>query len=419
MPEDKPQENSTITLTLTAMAHGGQALGREGGRTVFVPYSIPGETVTAQIVQDKGRVAFARGVALVEASADRVFPICDHFGPGRCWGCQWQHIDSSVQPLIKQDVLADQLARVGGFEDADVRDIVPAPQPWGYAHAMTFYPLAQGGFGLPTADGDLTPVEMCHILHPALLDLYQRVTLEQDAVRAITLRLGSQPDDLMLILHVDNEEDVPELSADLAASVNLLLPDDEPLNLIGASHTSVRVQAHDFRITAGTAVRPNLAALPALVDRVVQALALDGGSVLDLYGGFGLFSAFIAPHAAVVTLVEAYPPAATDAEANLTAFDNVDIIEAEAADVLDQLDQAETRYAAALLDCPAAGLDLDVIDALGAGDIGRLVLIGADAAVLARDLKRLAAKGYQPGPVWPFDLHPQTYQVDAVAVLTR
>ncbi|MEO1442852.1 MAG: TRAM domain-containing protein, partial [Chloroflexota bacterium] len=101
-------ENPIIEVELETMANGGSALARHDGRVVFIPYTIPGEVVEAQIVQDRGRVAFAKGVRMLEPSADRVFPACQHFGAGKCAGCQWQHMNATAQLLIKQDVLADQ-----------------------------------------------------------------------------------------------------------------------------------------------------------------------------------------------------------------------------------------------------------------------------------------------------------------------
>ncbi|MFW5747972.1 MAG: 23S rRNA (uracil(1939)-C(5))-methyltransferase RlmD, partial [Chloroflexota bacterium] len=138
-----------------------------------------------------------------------------------------------------------------------------------------------------------------------------------------------------------------------------------------------------------------------------------------LYGGVGFFSAWIAPLVEVVTLVESYPPAATDAEENLAEFDNVDIIEGTAEDVLDALDEAETTYTAVVLDPPSEGLSLDVVDRLGESKIPRVVYVASDPATLARDAQRLARKGYRLGPVIPLDLNPQTYYVDAVALLER
>ena len=110
-------EKDLIEVELFGMAHGGSAIGRGGGKTVFIPYTLPGERVKARVTAEKGRVLFAEGVTLVEASSDRVYPECPHFGPGRCGRCQWQFIDYEAQLLLKQDVLTDQLGRVGGFDD--------------------------------------------------------------------------------------------------------------------------------------------------------------------------------------------------------------------------------------------------------------------------------------------------------------
>ena len=107
----------TFEIQMQAMANGGFALGSNNRRTTFIPYTIPGETVKAKVINQRGSVDFAEGISLVEASADRVYPRCPHFGPRKCWGCQWQHIDYQAQLLLKQDVLADQLYRVGKFED--------------------------------------------------------------------------------------------------------------------------------------------------------------------------------------------------------------------------------------------------------------------------------------------------------------
>ena len=142
----------TITLDIHDMAHGGSGVGFHQGSPVFLPYTLPGESITAEITGGRGRVLFARGLRLNAASADRAKPRCPHFGPGRCWGCQWQHIDYEAQLLLKQDVLADQLARVGGLPDALIESalqpILPAPQPWEYNHSLSLLRADSGDWGL-------------------------------------------------------------------------------------------------------------------------------------------------------------------------------------------------------------------------------------------------------------------------------
>lgn len=408
--------SDTFEIELTAMAHGGSALGRHAGKTVFVPYAIPGERVLARAVEERGRVVFAEGVTLLEASADRVYPACRHFGPGRCARCQWQHIDYAAQLLLKQDVLADQLARVGGFDDADVRPVIPAPQQWGYNYHMTMVAGADGvpGFPLTTGAGILVPDE-CHVLHPDLLLLYQSLDLQFDGLRRLTLRRGS--DGALMLVVTLADDNAPELHTDMPASVNMLLSDGEPVNLIGETHTRWTVGDRVFRATAGSAFRACVPQLAALVGQVMGALDLRGDeAVLDLYAGVGVFSAFSAPLAGLVTAVESFPPAATDAEVNLADADNVDIIEGAVEDVLPALDPV---YGAAVVDPPGEGLSVAAVDALAALNVPRLVYVGGDPATLARDAQRLARHGYALRWVQPLDLAPQTYYIEAVALLER
>lgn len=406
--------DESIELELTAMAHGGSALGRHGKRTVFVPYTIPGERVVAQITEDKGRVAFAQGVRLLQASVDRVFPECKHFGAGKCGGCQWQHIDYAAQLLLKQDVLADQLARIGGFEDADVRPVIPSPQQWGYNYHMTMIAGENGIPGFASTDHDrILTIDECLVLHPDLMALYESLELQFDGLRRLRLQLGSDGHAMLIVTMAD--DNAPELETDLPASVNMLLSDNEPVNLIGETHSRYEVLGRVLRVTAGSDFRANVAQLPAVVDAVRAALALTGSeAVLDLYGGVGLFSAFIAENAGLVTLVESYPPAATDAEENLADFDHIDIIEGAVEDVLPELDG---EYDAAIIDPPPGGLSLDVIDQLGELRPARLAYVSSDPATLARDAQRLAGHGYHLGAVQPVDLAPHTYYIDAIATL--
>ncbi len=406
-----------IEIELNAMAHGGSALGRNNGRTVFVPYAIPGERVRARVRHEKGRTVFAEGVTLLDASADRVTPRCPHFGPHQCGRCHWQHIDYPAQLLLKQDVLADQLERIGGFEDADVRAVIASPEQWGYNARMTMGVAEDGKLGF-TREGqrpsprNIFPITECHILHPDLLALKDSLDLEtMMGLQELTFQMGSDGA-LMIVIRMADDE-APELLTDLPMSVNMLLDDNQPVSLIGETHSRYSVKGRTFRTTAGSFFRPNLSQMDTLVEIVLAALDLKTDqAVLDLYAGVGLFTAFLAQQARLVTMVESYPPATADAEENLADFDNVDVIEGAVEDVLEAL---EERYDATLLDPPGDGLSVETLDGLAALGIPRLVYVSSDPATLARDGKRLAAMGYRLTYVQPLDLAPQTYYIDSVA----
>ena len=409
--------DNTFELTLNEMAHGGSAIGRHERRAIFVPYTIPGERIRARIIDDRGRFAFAEAVEILEPSPHRVTPRCPHFGPGLCGGCQLQHIDYAGQLTFKRDVVIDQLRRIGGIQNPVVHPTIPSPDEWAYRNHTTFHVDEAGSLCYVGTDSTaLIPIEVCPIIRPELLDLFHELDFEETPeINRVRLQIGSGGD-LMVILST-SDDDAPDLEVTMPVSINLLLSDNEPVNLIGASNVIYTVRGRPFRVTAGGFFQVNLPQAEALVDRVLDKLALQGTeTVLDLYAGVGLFTAFIAERASLVTSIESYPPAVTDADENLADLDNVDLIEGTVEDVLPEL--AET-YDAVVVDPPRTGLEPRVIDVLEALSPRTIVYVSCEPATLARDAKRLAAKGYRLVDVQPVDMFPQTFHIECVAHFVR
>jgi 23S rRNA (uracil1939-C5)-methyltransferase len=196
---------TSVTLTLTGIAHGGEAFGRYQGKIVFVPYTIPGETIQAEILQEKARWARARLVEILDPSPDRVQPPCPYFGPGQCGGCQWQHIDYQRQLSLKQEIVSDQLLRLAGVQQPPVMDCIALADDQGlldlgYRNHVQFTMFPNGSLGFfrdgtgrseessgdrrtkrpPTASlpnpGDIIAVERCLLLHPLLQEIHTALT---------------------------------------------------------------------------------------------------------------------------------------------------------------------------------------------------------------------------------------------------
>jgi 23S rRNA (uracil1939-C5)-methyltransferase len=406
-----------IELELTGMAHGGSALGRHNGRTIFVPYALPGERVTARITQDKGRYAYAEGVMMFNPSPDRVRPRCPHFGPGKCGGCHWQHIDYPAQLRFKEQIVRDQFARLGGLPDVRVLPIIASPDEWAYRDHVTFSLTPDGKLGFVATDNQtVIPIQECYIIRPELLDLFEQINLEDiPNLTRVRLQVGSDAADRLMLISTEDDQP-PEVEIDFPASVNFLLSDNEPFNLIGSTHVNYTIKGRTFRVTAGGFFQVNLPQAETLVDLVLEALDLRGDeSVLDLYAGVGLFTAFIAERASLVTSVESYPPAVTDADDNLHDFENIDLIEGSVEDVLFNL---EGPFDAAVVDPPRQGLDREALEALIEHKPRTIVYVSCDPATLARDAKQLVAAGYTLDAVQPVDMFPQTFHIEAVTRFT-
>jgi len=406
----------TATLRLTGMAHGGTALGRYEGRVLFVPYAIPGETVRVEIVEAHDRWARARLLEIIEPSPDRIAdPPCPHFGPSRCGGCQWQHIAYPAQLTFKQEVVRDQLQRIGKIADPPVCDVIPSPSPLGYRNQVQLRPASDGVLGFVRADNaGVQPIRTCPIMHPLLAELFEQLDLDFPDLARLTLRAGAATGDAMAILETV-EDEPPEIAVDLPLSVNFLLSDGTPVTLVGNSWIAEEVAGRLWRVSAPSFFQVNTEMAERLVQVVRDyAAPRDTETLLDLYAGAGLFGLSLASHVAQVYLVEENPYAVADALENAAGQENVTLLEGPVEEALAEWDESVDIV---VLDPPRGGCAPDVLAALSRLAPARIVYVSCDPATLARDLRRLLEGHFRLVNVQPLDMFPQTYHIECVALL--
>ena len=115
------------------VAHGGHCVARlePEGRVVFVRHALPGERVVVEVTEgtDGDRFWRADAVEVLEPSPDRVAAPCPFAGPGRCGGCDFQHVTLARQRGLKADVVREQLSRLAGLDLAVTIEEVPGEPP--------------------------------------------------------------------------------------------------------------------------------------------------------------------------------------------------------------------------------------------------------------------------------------------------
>jgi len=406
----------SIQLTLTAMAHGGSALGRHAGQVIFVPYAIPCETVRVEILESQARWAKARLLEVIEPSPHRVSPPCPYFGAGRCSGCHFQHIDYEAQAEFKQQVVADQLIRVGGLEGIRVEDIIGAAEPWSYRNQVQFSIDADGNLAFPTNDGQWLPVQECLLLDPLLDDLWSALDMEWPQLGRLSLRCGSATGDLLAIFELEDYQDF-EIEVDFPVSCTLLLADGETVVLMGVPHLMEHVDGREYRISAASPFPPNTGGAEALVALVRDYLAPQGHETLvDLGCGVGLFGLALAGDVARVVGVESRPSAAADFRANAADLGHVTLLEKPVGEALTEWEGPADLV---VLHPPRQGVGRETIEALARLAPQRIVYVSSDPATFARDARVLVEQEYRLDVVQPVDLWPQTFHVACVALLSR
>jgi 23S rRNA (uracil1939-C5)-methyltransferase len=321
------------------------------------------------------------------------------------------------QLRIKENILVDQLRRVGKIENPPVKAIHASPSPWNYRNHIQFHVSQDGQPGfLKHRSNEIVPIQECHLPEESLNKIWPQFNLEYiPGLDRVGLRSGEEGQDTLILLESQGDEPF-DFSVDLPISAVLQGPGGEII-LSGDDFTIIPVLEFPFVVSAGSFFQTNTAGAESLVTHLLDILPLDENTVcLDVYCGVGLFSAFLAPLVKKVVGIESSPSACDDFLYNLAGFENVEMYDLPAEDVLPGLDLSPDII---ILDPPRAGLSRPVLDSVALLEPELIVYISCDPATLARDIQRFEKKGFLLEESTPFDMFPQTYHIESLNLLRR
>jgi 23S rRNA (uracil1939-C5)-methyltransferase len=463
-----------MLLSIEKLIYGGDGLARTpagpDGRSmaVFVPFVLPGETVEAEIRQEKP--GFARGsvTQLIEASPDRVEARCPYFR--QCGGCHYQHIRYERQLEFKAGILRETLRRIAKIELTSEIRLHPSP-PWNYRNRTRLQVRSAPEFALgyfQFGSHKFLPVRECPISSPLLnrvmarlLDLrglncpaaVEEIELFADAADERLLAwafCGREADERDLLRWAEalqcglpeisgvtffasrrrsSERRSPERRSARERSTQERWEDDAPLDaklLAQSGAKSIRYQTigyqtneHQYQVSAGAFFQVNR----YLTDELISVVTgnAHGDVALDLYAGVGLFSVALAPSFHHILGVEASQTSHADFVQNVPA--NVKVVGARTEEYLRSVypksRPVRNRPELVVLDPPRTGAGSAVIRSLVELGAPRVRYVSCDPATLARDIAPLLAAGYHIEEAHLFDLFPGTFHIESVMLLAR
>jgi 23S rRNA (uracil1939-C5)-methyltransferase len=434
-----------MEITIEKLIYGGEGLAHHDGSTVFVPFVLPAEKVSAAPVEQKKKFIRARVERVLEPSPERATARCPHFGV--CGGCDYQHIPYDAQLKYKTEILRETLRRIGRIDWPGEISAHASP-PWAYRNRAQWKvrPLGDdgsGGMGIGYFRANSTAlcaVEDCSILSPLLLKtlLALRGAAAASALpqqlREIEAFAGANDSKLLLTASFAGfppraQELVDKLHAILPEIESILLhdPTRERMELDGPGYIETQAAGSTYRVGHFSFFQVNRFLADDLV-REVAGTDAEGGAdgegkrlALDLFAGVGLFSVPLAKRFARVVAVESNPAAARDLEANTAGqvARSGRMIEVRSADVEQFLQKLKEKPDLVVLDPPRAGLEPGVVKHLARLAPARITYVSCDPPTLARDLAAFAKSGYDVSSVHLFDLFPQTFHMEAAVGLRR
>lgn len=448
------RKNDDIQLNITGMTADGSGVGRVDGMAVFVPQTVPGESVTAHVIKVQKNYAIAKLVSVENPSPDRIEEDCE---VGRsCGGCCYRHLSYEAEKKAKYQRVVDAFRRIGGL-DVTVEPLVGAPAVNGYRNKAQ-YPVGLDQKGNPVFGfyanhtHRVVPCKHCH-LQPEFFDAIletisewmkeNRVpvydeTAHRGLVRHVYLRYAETTGEVLVLLvingkSVPHEQDLVTALREVQPSIvgiglnineldtNVVLG-NETKWLFGRNYMMDELGGIRVKISPMSFYQVNHAMAEKLYQKAAEFADADGAVLVDLYCGAGTIGLSMAQKAKQLIGVEIVPQAVEDAEFNAeeNGIHNAEFICADATEAAKQLAKRGISADVVIVDPPRKGCTPELIHTIAKEfDPKRVVYVSCDPATLARDAKLFDELGYRVQSIVPFDLFPRTLHVETVCLLTR
>ena len=394
------QTPTALTLTVGDPANGGSCVARYEGRVVFVRYALPGERVRVRLTADRGSYWHAEAVEVIEPSADRIVSLCPIAGVDGAGCCDLAFADPTAARKLKGQVVANQLARLGGQEWHGNAEPLSAAGPTGWRTRVRLAVGADGRAGFHRYHSDELVTDLCcGQLTAGLLD----------GLDSAEWAPGAQ---LVVAVDDDGERHVLQIARQ-GRRISTNVVEGKPRAVQRINGRSWRLPVTAFWQAHRDAAR----VYSSLIRNWAQPAT--GMTAWDLYGGAGVFAAVLGEAVGEpgrVLTVDTSRAASAAARVALADLPQVHVItDSVRRALLAQWAGADV----AVLDPPRSGAGRDVIGQLAAAEVPRLVHIGCEAASFARDISLYRSHGYVVDKVRVFDAFPLTHHVECVALLTR
>jgi 23S rRNA (uracil1939-C5)-methyltransferase len=405
------------TVDIIALGHGGDGVAETADGRVFVPWTLPGETVEIDRVTRPVRL-----LDLKTASPDRVDPICRHFGI--CGGCALQHMERGAYLAWKRQVVADAFAQRG--IETEVEPVVPIAEGTRRRAILSAATTTQGfvlGFNR-RGTNEIVPIAECPVLVPAIagrLDTLTRISkILVDRRRPLRITVVAADNGLDIAIQGARRVGRPELEALGALAVDpslaRLTVDNNRIFL----NRPPEIRAGDTLLLPEPAgfLQAALPAEEALAAAVIDHVG-DAAPVLDLFAGAGTFALRLARRAPVTAVEgDAALLAAITAAANRTK--HLKALTVRKRDLFrNPMAPIELNpFGAVVFDPPAGGAKAQV-DMIAQAKVPKVAAVSCNPATLARDARVLIDGGYSLTRVQPVDQFLFSAEIEVVATFER
>src|SRR5690606_17476465 len=187
------------------------------------------------------------------------------------------------------------------------------------------------------------------------------------------------------ILESESPE-TPEIEIESDVSV-IHLYEKHPVVIAGQDHTFIKILDKEFKVSANSFFQVNTIMAEKMVEHLLSHIPTPDSqtTLFDIYCGVGLFSKFFANKYLKVISIESSPSACEDFVFNLDEFENIDLYEGSAEEILPNLENQNITPNHVIVDPPRAGIDKHALDSIIKLKPQIVAYVSCDPSTLARD----------------------------------
>ena len=397
LPRKASPKKNEATVVIETLTNAGDGLGRMGAQAVFVPGTMPGDTVRVKLVKQKTSWAQGRLITLVSPAAERIPPRCQH--AGECGGCDWQHVPYDQQLDAKRSQFSEVMQRIGGFDNLLVPAVTPSEHQFQYRNRIQGE-VRRGAFYF-RARQQGTPVAI------------RRCEISEEPINAwLSRSVSSHPDGRFEVAIEDGEVVTHPMNDQRSTELGF-----RQVNVSMAQHLSSLIQAFVANSNSQRVFDLYCGRGDWAIDIATRHLGRDPGrdpgrdSGRDL--GREVVGVDVSPDNIAIAKRRQQRSSALS-RARLTF---------KVAKVEKVIKSLNLNDALCLVDPPRAGLQQTVTEALVKAGPSELMYVSCHPATLARDLKQLCqpagSSAYEVTDIALLDMFPQTAHLESVVTLKR
>lgn len=402
----------THTIIAEKCVFGGDCLTKIDGKTVFIPFAVPGEMLEIEIMQSSKDYDTARIRKIAVPSPHRVEPPCEFYGI--CGGCTMMHIDSEFQKELRAQILLDVFLREG-ITLPEIQIVSGAD-----FHYRCRIQLNDGGLS-KRASNECVPVTSCAVAEKCINEWLASVPPErrphgrcQIFGSGKVIEAGGKAGCSVAVSHGQEKAKNGLPSTKTAKHIKPVRKLYAGTVLSEENIVTVELLGKKISFDIRGFFQSNLEVLEKAIYEICRGL--NGSSVLDMYAGCGTFSVFLSDIFEKTTLVEHNRDALVFAEKNLAGKNHESFGQSGAKWVSANHD---AYFDAAVIDPPRSGMEKEVRDYLCRSGIPQIRALSCNPTTQARDIAVLLKSGYSIKRIYLLDFYPNTSHIETLAVLEK